>query len=251
MISISIDNLAYGQESESPKESKVNRQKPKGFLYGAAVGVSRTLYTGTDEKYFAFPVLGYRNDKLFVFGPFVSYEVTNIGKTRFSLKAKPRLDGYKESDSAIFKGMFDRKPGIDIGLELQFEKEKWKLGFSGFHDVLDRSSGSELSISLGKALRYGPFFIEPELKLDWQDQKLVDYYYGVRRSEATVLRSEYDPKSALNASFGVTLSTPIFFGGLTRLSFKHTQYDTNITRSPLVNTDATQSVILSFSRFMN
>lgn len=240
----------WAKELDSPQGKNQRRDIPEGFLYGLALNTSQELYIGADNKYLVFPVLGYRKDKLFIFGPFVSYQAAQIGKTKLSLKARPRFDGYDESDSAIFKGMADRKAGIDAGLELQVEENKWKLSFAGFHDVLGRSNGSEFSFGLGRSMRYGPIFIAPEVKFDLQDRKLVGYYYGVKQSEATEFRPQYDPKSALNSSIGITLSTPIFFQGLTRLSFKHARYDSSIVRSPLIDTESSTSFIMSFSKFI-
>jgi outer membrane protein len=113
------------------------------------------------------------------------------GAVELSIQAKPRLEGYEESDSDVFDGMDDRKPSIDLGLGLEYAKGDWKFELSSLHDVLGRSNGSELSAGLSKIFRHGPFFIEPGFGLSYLDSHYVDYYYGVKDDEVTSFRPSY------------------------------------------------------------
>ena len=63
-----------------------------------------------------------------------------------------------------------------------------------------------------------------------QDADLVDYY-GVCADEVTAERSQYSPDSALNSS----VTTPVIFGGLTRISLTKIWYGNAITATPLVD----------------
>lgn len=220
-----------------------------GFLYGAALAVQREIYVDYDRRVIPLPILGYRGEKLRVFGPFVSYEILSNGDFKFSAQARPRFQGFDESDSDIFEGMEERKFSLDIGLGLNYERENWKLEVSGLHDALDRSNGTEFRAGLGKVHRIGSVFVEPEIGLSLLDSKHVEYYYGVDQSEATGFRPEFDGHNALNSSLGVSLTTTVFFDGLTRFSLENTWFDSNITDSPLNDTDSSLSLAVSFAKF--
>ncbi len=94
-----------------------------------------------------------------------------------------------------------------------------------------------------------PVFIEPSVALSYVDDNHVDYYYGVAKHEVNDQRTVYNGKSALNTSIGLSVSTPIFFEGFTRLAVDYTWYDSNITDSPLVDSDSSYGVQLFFTKF--
>lgn len=231
------------------EEQKTKRQQQSGFLYGAALGIQREIYKDYDRRVILFPILGYRDEKLQVYGPFVSYSLTKAGNFEFLAQLKPRFDGYDESDSEVFEGMAERKSSLDFGLGLNYRKDRWKVEISSLHDVLERSNGTELSTKIGKQFRFGPVSIEPAIGLNYLDSDLVDYYYGVEASEATSDRPEYAGDSAINTTLGVSFGTPIFFGGFTRLGIEHDWLDSSLTDSPLTDTDTNLRIFLSFTKF--
>jgi outer membrane protein len=223
--------------------------EPKGFLYGIGLGVNREIYKGYDRRVIPLPIVGYRGDKLSVLGPFISYEIAQMGDLEFTLNASPRFQGFDESDSYIFEGMEERKFSMDAGFGVKYQRNDWNINFAVKKDVLSRSKGTELTTSLGKAFRYGPVFVEPSLTLSYLDDNHVNYYYGVGLNETSVIRSAYQADSALNTAVGVSVATPIFFDGFTRLAITHTWFDSTISDSPLVEDSSNSSFTLIFSKF--
>ena len=118
-------------------------------------------------------------------------------------------------------------------------------------DVLDRSNGSELSAKLDKTFYFGPIFIAPSLGVTFLDRNYVDYYYGVSAAELGVNRPSYRGDAALNTVLGLSIATPIFFSGFTRLSLENTWYHSAITNSPLIDTDTSFRIRLTFSKFFD
>ena len=236
-------------ESAAQRGENSSRIEPAGFFYGVAISIRREIYVDFDDRVTPLPILGYRGEKLNVFGPFVSYEILSAGDFKLSARAQPRFGGYDESDSDIFEGMDERKISMDIGLGLNYQKDNWKFEVSALHDALDRSNGTEFSASLGKVIRFGTVFVEPRVGLSYLDSRHVDYYYGVDQTEATNDRPEFEGRDALNSILGVSLTTPAFFDGLSRVSLENTWYDSNITDSPLTDSDSSLSLIISFSKF--
>ena len=239
-------NIAVNATERGENRAQI---EPGGFIYGAALGVQREIYIDYDRRVVPLPVIGYRGEKLRIFGPFVNYEVYRTGAFGFDVRLRPRFGGFDESDSDIFDGMEDREFSIDLGLGLTWQRDDWKLELAGLYDALDRSDGREWSVSLGRAYRVGTAFLEPTIGISYLDHRHVDYYYGVDESEATSFRPAYRGASALNRKLGISMVTPAWFDGLTRISVENTWYDSEIADSPLTDADSSLSIYIAFSKF--
>ena len=225
--------------------------EPQGFIYGAALGLQREIYIDYDRRVIPLPVIGYRGEKLRVFGPFVNYELYRTGAFGFDARLRPRFDGFDESDSDIFDGMEERKFSMDLGLGLTWQRDDWKLELAGLYDVLDRSDGREWRASLGRAYGVGKVYLEPTIGISYLDHRHVDYYYGVDESEAASFRPAYRGESALNHNLGISMVSTAWFGGLTRISVENTWFDSAISDSPLTDADSSLGIYIAFSKFFN
>lgn len=223
--------------------------EPKGFLYGFGLGVSKEIYQGYDRRIIPLPILGYRSEKLAIYGPFISYEVLEFNDIEIEALASPRFQGFDDSDSDIFIGMDKRKFSMDAGLSAKYERDNWKISVSALYDILSRSDGYELKAKLGRAFQSGPVFFEPNISVSYLDKNHVDYYYGVREHEATVDRPYYLGQDAMNAGIGISVATPILLGGFTQFAVDYNWYDTSITQSPIVEDKHNISFRLLFSKF--
>ena len=231
---------------------KARAQQPyqlqdSGWFWGFGLGVVEQVYDGFDRRVIPLPVIGYNGEKLKVFGPFVRYEFLQMDKTMVSFQTAPRFNGYEELDSPVFDGMEKRKDSLDIGLGLRHEADRWIFDVSSMHDALSRSGGYELKGSIARIYPVGSFFVAPSLGLSYLDSNNVDYYYGVRDSEATATRSAYKGEEALNTTAGISFITPAFFNGQTRLTIAHTWFDSSIADSPLTDKDTTLGITLAFA----
>jgi outer membrane protein len=233
--------LPFSSFADKPKDTS-------SFLYGLGLSTDKEIYKGYDRRNLFLPIIGYRGEKLNVFGPFVSYEVQKFAGIKVLVQAAPRFQGFDDTDSYIFEGMADRKFSMDAGIGLNYQKNDWKISFSSMFDVLDRSNGIELTSSIGHTFRFGPFFIEPRVTLSYLDSNHVDYYYGVSKFEVNANRTEYIGESALNTGIGLSMSTPIFLGGYTQINIQRTWFDSGITDSPLVEDNSNLTVRLLYTR---
>ena len=74
--------------------------------------------------------------------------------------------------------------------------------------------------------------------------------YGITAVERrAVMDSAYRAGAAVNHHTGLALSTPIFFGGMTRLGVQYHWYDNSIANSPLTDRDSGVSAFLAWSTF--
>lgn len=240
-----LSGAAQAQQSQQVR----SEQPPQGFLYGVGIGINQEIYRGYKRRTIPLPLLGYRGEKLSVYGPFVSYQLVQQGNLSVSAKLAPRFAGFDESDSNVFAGMAKRKTSLDGGFGAQWRGYGWLLEAETLFDLMGNSNGQETKAEVGYGLRFGPVQLEPKVGISYSDSKLVDYYYGVRLNEATTSRPAYRAGSALNYHAGFSLSTPIFFGGMTRLGIEHKWYDSSISNSPLTDRDTGLSAFLSWSSF--
>lgn len=244
VILFSVSALANDNRGEARE-----RIEPKGFLYGLGLSVNQEIYKGYDYRVIPLPIIGYRGENFRVLGPFVSFDAMDVGDVKITLQAAPRFQSFDQSDSYIFENMTERKFSIDIGAGLLYEKQDWKVGLSGMFDTMNRSNGYEAKANVSRVIRRGPLFFEPSISISYLDKNHVNYYYGVNATEVNQFTTEYQGQSAINTTLGLSLATPIFLGGYTRLSVEHTWYDSAITNSPLVEDDTNISARLIFSKY--
>jgi outer membrane protein len=205
-------------------EQSTRQTPPQGLLYGVGIGVNQEIYRGYNNRTIPLPLLGYRGEKLSVYGPFVSYQLLQLDNVSFSAKLAPRFAGFDESDSAVFTGMAKRKSSLDGGFGVQLRQQSWLFEAETVIDLLGNSNGQESKLSVGYNYRLGPMVLEPKLGVSYADSKLVNYYYGVRLNEASSSRLAYSAGSALNYNAGLSLSSPVLWGGMTRLGIVYCHF---------------------------
>lgn len=152
-------------------EQNRSAEPPQGFLYGVGVGINQEIYRGYKRRVIPLPLVGYRGEKLSVYGPFVSYELATANDVSLSAKLTPRFAGYDGGDSDVFLGM-KRKSSLDAGLGLQYRIDNWTLDTEVLTDVLGNSNGQEAKLKFSYGLRFGPLQVSPEVGVSYSSSKL-------------------------------------------------------------------------------
>ncbi|GGI69771.1 structural protein MipA [Shewanella gelidii] len=250
-IQVNISLIALSLLSISAAANEDRRQiEPEGYIYGFGLGLNQEVYKDYDRRIIPLPIIGYRGKDLNVFGPFVSYDMLDVGNYSFSVQLKPRFQGFDEDDSDIFVGMGDRDFSMDLGLGVQYKKDNWRADINWLHDVLGKSKGYESNASLSYVWRYRQVFFEPSIGMQYRDSRMTDYYYGVQADEINLAidRPQYHADSVLNQTASVSVVTPLW-GGLSRFSVTQTWYGDAIADSPLTDSDSSLAFIVTYSRF--
>lgn len=199
---------------------------------GAGVNVRALPYKGDGSQVSPVPLLNFDNKWVHVGGTTIDAKIGNWSGVSLALRGQFALfDGYKGSDAPILNGMQDRRGAFWYGPALEWNSAFGKV--SGDY-LLGGNKGERAKIEYGKAFPIGAFSVEPHVGLEWLSGKYVDYYYGVRPSEARADRPVYNGKSTWNMSVG------------SRVDYKLTQHQTiildvgvshlgsGVTDSPLV-----------------
>ncbi|WP_251358171.1 MipA/OmpV family protein [Kangiella sp. TOML190] len=226
-------------------------QNKTGWLWGIGALADYHIYDDVGTRTFIGPYIGYKGEKFSFIGPEFRYKFYE--KDGFRIAGQLSLlawgHGYEEDDSSLFEGMEDRDFSFGPGIVLGYKTGPWDFEFNSAFDALNNSEGMELMAKASYKFHLGSFSLKPMVALDYFDEDYMDYYYGVKASEATLARPQFSADSSLNKVLGITLTTNEFFGGVTSLSVQNIWYDSDIEDSPLVDDDSNVRVLLSFTRF--
>jgi len=174
-----------------------NKQK---ITIGAGAYTQSKPYKGADNLLLPSPVIFFDNGLLYArwsrFGVYFLGEKKEDYAWGFSLTVQPRTLGYKASDAAYLQGMDERKSTFEGGLAFSASYKKTKyIEVMLLGDMLKCYNSWILRTEIGDQYKLGKFSFYPSLTLLYQPRKFVDYYYGVKSSEATASRSQYSPES--------------------------------------------------------
>ena len=175
-------------------------------LIGAGVAVSASPYDGDDAHVWGVPIGFWRNEHFFVEGLKGGWIFAENDAFRADLFLTPRLMGYDADNSSALNGMSNRDFSIDGGAQITWKVPDVKdltLNLSATTDLMSKHEGQEIALSGQKVFKFDFYQIVPEIGFKWQSSNLVDYYYGVRDSEATANRPAYEPDAAIDPFINV------------------------------------------------
>ena len=138
------------------------------------------------------------------------------------IKVRP---GWRPGDDALLSGMSDRRTSIDGAVNALWKTPFVTVSASYYHDILGVYDGDSAMLRVSRSIQAGPrAVLIPALSVEWQSNRLVNYYYGVSDAEATTSRPAYQGHDTVNvraglfASYGITRSWSLLGGcNVTRL----------------------------------
>ena len=221
-----------------------------GSKWGLGVGASlkHSPYKGisTDNSYL--PLVSYENKYVRLFGNVFDVKLPSAGLFDFSLRAKVALgEGYQASKSAYLSGMESRNGSIYLGGATTLHAGFADLSLDYLKDVSGNSKGSQLKLGIEHSFSFDRRYqVTPHASVTSLDAKYVDYYFGVKASEATAARPEYTGKSTTDAEFGVRFGYLITPHQRLLLDVTDTHWGSGISKSPLVDKTSTPGVLLGY-----
>lgn len=183
------------------------------------------------------PAVNYEGDRFSFVGGVLSYTLHQSAGTRISLLGQGRDEGYKAKDSRILAGMQHRKFGFDLGLGAILDAPAGKVHVKLLADITGRNDGLEIDAGYHYPLQAGRWSVEPVLGVSWKSAELVDYYYGVRHSEARPGRSAYRGGAAINPYARMNLAYSLNRNWLLIGGFDITLLDDTVADSPIIDRD--------------
>ncbi len=228
---------------------------PPSTSWSLGVGVisMQQPYAGMKRETQGLPVLQFENEYVHIFGPQIGLTLPGLAisdsqKLNFSLVARYDGSGYKPGDAPILSGMAERKGGIWAGAEVEWKNDLADLKAAWLGDASGNSKGQKFSLGLERTWHFGgKFMLTPRVEASWHDKNFVDYYYGVRASEARAGRAAYAGKAGMNTELGLR--------GIYLFDQRHsmfvdvatTRLDKHIQNSPLVDRSSENRVMLGYT----
>lgn len=195
------------------------------------------------------PVIFFDNSLFYVrWSRFGMYFLGNKGEKfswGLSLTAQPRTYGYKPKDSSYLKGMDERKNTLEGGLALSMSYNKEYIEIMALTDTLERYQSWILKTEIGTETKFGKFSFYPSLIFIYQSDDFINYYYGVKKSEATLNRAQYSPKVGMQIGAQTYINYPITDNLATLINIRADLLPPSARNSPLVASDTFYSGLVS------
>ena len=180
----------------------VNIKDKTPFSLGAAIIYKDKPYRSydNDEKVQLAPLILFEGERFYFRGNNFGWKFINQDDFELSVRAELRNDGYESSDSPVLVGMDDRDPTLDGGMAMTWRPGggAFSLDLTAVGDLTDEYDGYEVRAGAGYVTSVGPWALRLGAHAVFQSEDLVDYYYGVRASEALPGRPAYSADEETN-----------------------------------------------------
>ncbi|ARN73194.1 MipA/OmpV family protein [Oceanicoccus sagamiensis] len=191
-------------------------------------------YIGTDEETDFVPLITYNGQRYFIDGTRAGIHLLNNQDWLISGYAAYRYGGFNEEDSDELDGM-DRDDSVDGRLAITRRTPYGRFTLDTGGDINSKSEGWDAQIRWGEIFERGNYRFRPWIGLTYEDEKLANYYYGVRPEEAEADRPAYEVDSTVEMSYGIDMSYRFFTHHYIGLNFQYSELDDSKRNSPITN----------------
>lgn len=197
-------------------------------------------YKGAKSLLLPSPVIFYDNGVVYArwsrFGLYFLGEKKKDYAWGFSLTMQPRTLGYKPSDSNYLHGMDERKSTFEGGLAFSASyKKRQYIEVMLLADMLKKYKSWVSRVEIGDKYKVGNFTFYPSVVFLYQTQKFINYYYGVKQSEATVARRAYTAGSGLEYGAQTYIKYPFTEKLSALVNIRYDRLPSAATKSPLTD----------------
>jgi len=234
-------------------EASERERSSSSWGVGIGAAAKEKPYIGVDRETKIIPIIQFENKYIRVFGPGVDVKLPDIHisdtqKINFSAVGRYDLSaGYEASDSWVFSGMAERKGSIWAGARIRWENGLVNVSGEWLGDASGYSKGQRGSLGLERSWRFGRHLMfSPRMAAKWLDSKYVDYYFGVRDSEATIGRAAYRGTSGVSAEVGMRSLFMIDRHHSVVLDVGVTRLASEIKNSPLVGRSSEANAFVGY-----
>lgn len=236
-LGITCSSAALAQTSSvepTPSQSE--------WSLGAGVVTQQKIYRGIDRDNYVLPLATYENKWVSLGVPRADFKLYSTDSLSLRLRARYDGDGYDPDDSSFLTGMDKRKSSIWVGGALLWKNDIANVSAEVLTDSMGNSKGTRAGIQVDRRFGFGSFGLTPRVGVEWFDKKYVDYYYGVRASEATPARSAYQGDSTTAVDVGLRLDYSPAARHTLFLDVSAKRFGSSIKDSPIVE-KATQTTV--------
>jgi len=239
-LSMSWSPVVFAQDSKAKGDS--------GSQWSLGIGATslQKIYRDIDRDNMALPLVSYESKWVSMSIPKIDLKLYSTDSMSFRLRARYSGDGYKNNDSPFLAGMDERKSSAWVGGAFIWKNNVANVSAELLGDAMDNSQGTRAGFQVDRRFGFGSFGLTPRLGAEWYDRRFVDYYYGVKSSEATLSRSTYQGNSTTAVTAGLRLDYSPSHQHMMFLEFGAIQFGSAINDSPIVDTATQASISLGY-----
>ncbi len=227
-------DFAYAYGETDAADDSARSDNWRGFLGAGVIALDRPV---ADKRTFLVPLVSvsYRDTFYWRFGQAGVWLLKSDDRSaRVGVALKARR-GYDPDDFDGLAGMDKRRTSAEAGINGMWRTRPVIVTFGYFTDVSGTSHGDSAVLGFSHPFRLSErWSLTPSVGAEWLNRDVVDYYYGVKPSEASANRPAYAGKSSVNLRLAVMAHYKLarawsLFGGasVTRLG-------SGITDSPII-----------------
>lgn len=230
---------------------------PEGTTWSLGLGVMSVQkpYKDIDRENKVLPLLQFENryvkvSPMGIEGKLPSLKLGGSQRVEFALVGRMNLDGagYEADDAPILRGMAERESGFWAGGKAKWRNEVVDVSVEWLADVSGNSKGQRFSLGLEKTWRLGEkLMLTPRIGAAWVDSNYVDYYFGVRNSEALIERPAYVGKSGVIPGAGVSAIYRFDSHHSVMFDARVVSLAASIKDSPIVDASTENRVLMTYS----
>jgi len=236
--------LAFASAESGTRTESVQEDHWRGFLGAGTIALDHPV---ADRQAFVLPLVSvsYRDTVYWSLGQAGVWLLKSDDRSaRLGLAVKAR-GGYDPEDYDGLVGMEKRHTSVEAGLNGKWWTRLVGLSFGYFTDVTDKSNGNSAQLGLSHSFRLSSkWSLTPSVGAEWLSDEVVNYYYGVRASEAIPGRPAYTGQSTVNLRGAMMVHYKMarawsLFGGASI-----THLGTGMTDSPIIIQDNVAAVFV-------
>ncbi len=220
----------------------------EGFLLGIGMAGAESPYLDADDSEItAFPYIAYQWENAHLGIDGFNYDFYDNGLISVTADLEPRWSFTEADDSPLFS-QIDRSTAIEAGLSMKFKYGAAYLEASGLHDISGEHDGYQASLELGLSEDFGWAEAGISIGVDYNDDALATYLYGVKTDEATNTLAAYEVDADWQPFVQAQIATPLTERIMIAGFAQYQELDRSTRRSPIVDSDHMGSVGLILIR---
>jgi len=230
-----------------------NSKSDNHYGIGATISVAQRPFIGVDDQTTSLPYLSFRYKDFYVEGTNVGYKFVNQSKHKLDFLLTPRYYEVQETfaDNGELDGIRKTKQTYFAGLSYQFQTKFATYTAQVLKDVVE-SDGTELVATASKTFTASKFVkIAPTIGLTWQDNALIDHFYGVRSNEVVTNRPQYSGESSLNYFASLTSAWNVTQHVQLLAQLEYEVLGDGITKSVISDQANSQKIIVNHNHAQN
>jgi outer membrane protein len=210
--------IAPGAVAQSPARGD-NGEPPRGqgWSLGAGVMAREGIYGGEGSYVLPLPLVGYEGEHFYLRGISGGYHA--IDSKYFSLDAElsanpgVRSDDFDAAELAA-NGvnrdfLEDRDWGMSAGLVATLRSPVGELKIEARTDITDVSGGQEYGVAYKYPISLGRTLVSPTVGVQFQSEKMANYYFGTLDTEVARGVADYKPGSFAVPHAGLSVVRPL------------------------------------------